>query len=197
MLVVWIILSHCTNQDSGSCVLWSPALIILRYLDFSVGEDKIHYYCYYYCHYYHRASAVAFSISRYTGGRKYEKYTHDMRYKILVCVQCQDRVRNYWGGSFAFLIVNQQWRKMAAAAPRRGSWIREAEAWVQGAAAATLITTASAKNIPATNILHPLAAELQMTLWSGTPTPPQMNLLKKQLKLEKKPCRWVHLSSTL
>ena len=45
-----------------------------------------------------------------------------------------------------------------------GSWIREAEAWVQGAAAATLITTASAKNIPATNILHPLAAELQMTL---------------------------------
>ena len=43
--------------------------------------------------------------------------------------------------------------------------MREAEAWVQGAvAAATLITTASAKNIPATNILHPLAAELQMTL---------------------------------
>ena len=117
MLVVWIILSHCTNQDSGSCVLWSPALIILRYLDFSVGEDKIHYYCYYYCHYYHRASAVAFSISRYTGGRKYEKYTHDMRHKIL-CVQCQDRVRNYWGGSFAFLIVNQQWRKMAAAAAK-------------------------------------------------------------------------------
>ena len=48
---------------------------------------------------------------------------------------------------------------------RGGSWMREAEAWVQGAvAAATLITTASAKNIPATNILHPLAAELQMTL---------------------------------
>ena len=70
-----------------------------------------------------------------------------------------------------------------------GSWIREAEAWVLGAAAATLITTASAKNIPATNILHPLAAELQMTLRSGTPTPTQMNLLKKQLKQEKKkPC---------
>ena len=102
-------------------MFWSPALIILRYLDFSVGKDKIHYYCYYYCHYYHRASAVAFSISRYTVGRKYEKYTHDMRYKILVCVQCQVRIELgiTKGGSFAFLIVNQQWRKMAATTPRR------------------------------------------------------------------------------
>ena len=80
-----------------------------------------------------------------------------------------------------------------------GSWIREAEAWVLGAAAATLITTASAKNIPATNILHPLAAELQMTLWSSTPTPPQMNLLKKQLKLLLRSrageCTWAPLCS--
>ena len=113
-------------------MLWSPALIILRYLDFSVGKDKIHYYCYYYCHYYHRASAVAFSISRYTGGRKYEKYTHDMRYKILVCVQS---VRIELGITEAAALLSSSLISNGGRWQQRqqgGSWIREAEAWVLG-----------------------------------------------------------------